>query len=81
MQVPAPLRVRRAFWTDYTHVVADYHASIWLWLVYYLIVSPTSLTMLVPRKPLLPSSFGRKRSHWRARATTPRDLAALRRPY
>jgi hypothetical protein len=75
------LKLLWAFWTDYTHQVADYQARIWLGLVYYLVLGPTSLIMVALRKPLLPSSFRRGGSHWLAHAPAPRDLAAMRRLY
>src|SRR5688500_9406372 len=63
-RIPPVLRRLWAFWTDYTQIVAQYQSWIWLGLVYYLVIGPTSLVMFALRKPLLPSSFGRGGSHW-----------------
>ncbi len=74
-------RLLWTFWGDYTHLVAHYQSLIWLGLVYFLVVGPTSLTMRLLGKSLLPSSFGRAGTHWLERPPVPRDLAELRRLY
>lgn len=75
------LRLLWWFWTDYTHEVAEYQSAIWLGAVYYLVVGPTSLVLRLTGRSLLPSTFGRGRSHWVARPPVQRDLAELRRQY
>jgi hypothetical protein len=80
-----PQRARRAaatlwaFWLAYTHEVAHWQAVIWLNLVYFLVVGPTSLLTRLLGKPLLPSTFGRPGSHWQPRHPAPRDLTAMQR--
>jgi hypothetical protein len=69
------------FWVDYSRVVAEYQATIWLGLVYFLVIGPVSLVMRALGKALLPTTFGRVGSHWVARAPVPRDLNSMRRPY
>ena len=69
------------FWGDYTHLVAHYQSLIWLGLVYFLVVGPTSLTVRLLGKSLLPSTFGQAGSHWLERLPVPRDLTAMRRLY
>jgi len=70
-----------AFWRDYTAEVAHYQAVIWLGMVYFLVVGPTSLAMRLGRRSLLPSTFGRPGTHWEQRAPVPRALDQMRQLY
>jgi len=69
------------FWTDYTHLVAEYQSTIWLGMIYYTVIGLTGVAMLLLRKPLLPSSHGRPGSHWLARDPAPHDLPSMQRLY
>jgi hypothetical protein len=67
-----------AFWREYGAMIGERQTTIWLWLVYFLVVGPSWAAARLTGQRLLPDDASSDR-HWLERRPGPRSVAEMRR--
>lgn len=73
----ATMKAVKAFWLEYAGLMAERQTTIWLWLVYGVLIGPTWLVTRAAGKSLFPRP-GADGSYWVTRPVMRHDLAEMR---
>lgn len=65
------------FWREYAKLMAEHQTTLWLWLLYVIVIGPTWFIARVAGKRFFVRA-GVGATYWVARPTSPATIASLR---